>query len=75
MAQITFTISAENLAHLIAFYGRDYDTLVLSGGIDGEAVTKAKYAKDEAFKFLATPVGKWHKQQQADALPEIDITK
>ena len=75
MAQVTFTISADNLPYFIDYYGMHYDDLVSQGDIDGGAVTKLQYAKDEAFKFLATPVKKWHKQQQATVLPEIDITK
>jgi len=74
MAKITFTISDTNIPYFVSFYGLDYEALVSAGEIDGDVVTKAQYAHGEAFKFMAAPVRKWHKQQLANELPKIDIT-
>lgn len=75
MAQVTFTIPDNKIQYFVDAYGHDYDEKVASGEIDGGSTTKAQYAKEQAFKFLASYPKKWHKQQEVNNISEIDITK
>lgn len=75
MAQVTFTISAENLPLFIEAFKEDYDQKVSDEDEDIEGVTESQYAKQNAFKFLATRTMKYHKQKQMNEMIEIDITQ
>jgi len=75
MAQITWTISDENLPYFIDCFGEDYDRLVEDDEIDETAITKAQYAKKEAFRFLANRVRKWYRGTESRKIQDIDITQ
>jgi len=79
MAQITFTISAENLPLYIEAFKEDYDQRILDGdgepGEELEGITEAQYAKQNAFIFLGSRVRKFHKQKAQANIVEVDITK
>jgi len=72
MADVTFTISTENLPLFIEAFKEDYDQRVSEGELQG--VTESQYAKQNAFTFLAGRVRKFHKQKAANELTEVDIT-
>ena len=73
MAQITFTISAENLALFIEAFKEDYDQRDEDGELEG--VTEAQYAKQNALIFMGSRVRKFHKQKAMTDIVEIDITQ
>lgn len=75
MANVTFTIPDSKIQYFVDAYGHDYDEKVASGEIDGGSTTKAQYAKEQAFKFLASYPRKFHKQQQVNQITEIDISQ
>jgi len=74
MAIVTFTIPDNKMQYFIDYFGQDYQSKVDSGEIDGGVVNQASYAKDQAFQLLAGQVRKWHKQESAKAIVEVDIT-
>jgi len=73
MAEVTFTIPNAKLPLFIEAFELDYDKRVANEELDG--VTRAQYAKQNAFKFLADRARAFHKQKAQDAIVEIDITQ
>jgi len=73
MAQVTYTISSDNLPYFVEAFKEDYDERVLKGELEG--VTETQYAKDNGFKFLADRTRAYHKQKAANEAALIDITQ
>lgn len=75
MAQVTFTIPDAKIQYFIDAFGDDYDLKVSKGVIDGGAISKAQYAKSQAFKHLADYVRDWKYNQDLSGISPIDITE
>ena len=72
MANVTFTIPDNKIQFFIDEFGWDYEQQ-LSRGLDPN-ITKPKYAKQQAFKYLADRVKAGYKERQLKQIEEVDIT-